>query len=191
MLRAMSILGIMLTATPVLAAEGGGTNPFAGDFGNALWTLVVFLLVVFVLGKFAWGPILKGLQDRENFIAESLSSAKKDREEAQRVMADYQAQIAKAKDEATAIVEEGRRDAEVLRRKIEDAAKEEAKNVSERARREIELATDNAVKQLYDVSGQLATEIASRIIRKELDATEHERLINDSIDELSSTIEKN
>jgi F-type H+-transporting ATPase subunit b len=181
----------MLTATPVLAAEGGGTNPFAGDFGNALWTLVVFLLVVFVLGKFAWGPILKGLQDRENFIAESLSSAKKDREEAQRVMADYQAQIAKAKDEATAIVEEGRRDAEVLRRKIEDAAKEEAKNVSERARREIELATDNAVKQLYDVSGQLATEIASRIIRKELDATEHERLINDSIDELSSTIEKN
>ena len=78
---------LTLAAVPAYAqehaAEGAGLSPFAGNVGNALWTLVIFLLVVTVLGKFAWGPILALLQQREEFIHRSLADAKRDREEAE------------------------------------------------------------------------------------------------------------
>ena len=73
----------LLLAAPLAAAEGGGASPFSGDVGNAIWTLVIFLLVVLFLGKFAWGPLLKGLQSREEFIRSSLETAKRDREAAE------------------------------------------------------------------------------------------------------------
>ena len=77
----LATLAALLWASPAFAAEEGGKlSPFAGDIGNALWTLVVFGLVVFILGKFAWGPLLSALQERENFIADALGAAKRDRE---------------------------------------------------------------------------------------------------------------
>ncbi len=174
-----------LAATPALASGGESANPFAGDVGVAVWTVVIFLTVVFVLGKFAWGPILNALQKREDFIRDSLEQAKKDREESEAKLKEYTEQLTAARAEAKEIVEEGRRDAEVVHGKIEQDAKKEAAAIMERARREIQIATDTAVKELYDLSGKLATDIASRIIRKELNAAEHERLISESIEELS------
>lgn len=163
---------------------GGEANPFAGDVGNALWTMVIFVLVLVVLGKFAWGPILGALQKREDFIRESLEKAKRDRDEAQRVLKEYSDRINAARAEASAIVEEGRRDADVLRHKIEETAKTEAQAMVERAKREIGMASDTAVKELYSLSAKLATQMASKIIRKELNAQEHERLVSEAIDDL-------
>ena len=174
------------TATAVAAdpEHGGGANPFAGDVGNAIWTVVIFLLVVFVLGKFAWKPILGALQKREDFIRDSLAQAKHEREEAKRHLAEYTAKLDQARAEASSIVDEGRRDAEVLRHKIEENAKKEATAMLDRAKREIGIAKDTAVKEIYTLSAKLATDMASKIIRKELSPHEHERLINDSIGEL-------
>lgn len=187
--RSLILLTILLVQSPVFAAGGGGsTNPFAGDIGNMIWTLVIFVLVVVVLGRFAWPPILKGLQNREQFIVESLESAKRDRDEAKKILADHEERISKAREEASAIVEEGRRDAEVLRRTIEEEARAEAKKIAERTKQELELAKDNAIKSLYDISGKLATEIASRIIRKEIKADDHERLISESIEEMKKVV---
>ncbi len=73
--------------------------------------------MLFVLGKFAWGPILSGLQARENFIRESLETAKRDRDEAEARLREYEERLATARAEATAIVDEGRRDAEVVKRR--------------------------------------------------------------------------
>jgi F-type H+-transporting ATPase subunit b len=179
------LVGAVLAVPAVaIAAGGGGSNPFAGDVGNALWTLVIFVIVLVVLGKFAWGPILGALQKREDFIRESLAQAKHDRDEAQRVLKEYSERINAARAEASAIVEEGRRDADVLRRKIEETAKVEAQAMVERSKREVGIATDTAVKQLYSLSAKLATDMASKIIRKELNAQEHERLVSEAIDDL-------
>ena len=185
--KALATSVLLLSTFPALASggEGGTPSPFAGDLGSALWTLVIFIIVIFVLGKFAWGPILGALQKREDFIRDSLESAKKDREQSEAKLKEYTEQLTAARAEAKGIVEEGRRDAETVQRKIEDSAKKESTALIERARREIQIATDSAVKDLYDLSGKLATDIASRIIRKELNAAEHERLIAESIDELS------
>jgi F-type H+-transporting ATPase subunit b len=177
-------------AAPAFAQEaehgGGGADIFAGDVGNAVWTLVIFLTVVVVLGKFAWGPILKGLQARESYILESLEKAKREREQAEARLKEYEDRLAQARTEATAIVDEGRRDAEVLKNRILEEARREAEQERERTKREIRIATDTATKELYALSARLATDMAGRIIRKELTPQDHERLIADSIQELSS-----
>ncbi len=177
---------LLLFVAPALASGGaeGGANPFAGDVGNALWTMVIFVLVLIVLGKFAWGPILAALQKREEFIRDSLAQAKKDREDAEARLREYTEQLQSANAKASAIVDEGRKDAEAVKRKIEEDAKAEAVKLIERAKREIGIASDTAIKQIYDLGAKLATEVASKVIRKEVNAQEHSRLISESLDEL-------
>ncbi len=175
------------------ASEGGGSqNPIeSGTFTNAIATVITFGIVVLVLGKLVWPHVLKALKDRENFIRESLESAKRDREEAEKRLKEYKAQIANARQEATAIVEEGRRDAEVLRRKTADDAKKEADAIMVRAKREIGIARDTAVMDLYSVSGRLAADLAGKILHKELDASAHDRLIQESIDQIAKLESRN
>lgn len=192
--KLLFIISSIWFAVPALASgggekEAGGANPFSGDIGPALWTTVIFLLVVFVLGKFAWGPVLSGLQGREDFIKNSLEEAKNEREEAKALLADYRTQLDSARSEATAIVEEGRRDAEVLRRKIEADANAEAKAAVERARREIELAKEDAIEAIYIKGANLATDLASKILGAEIDPKAHDRLIRESIEKLDRTAE--
>jgi len=175
----------------VVGSEGGeGPSLFTGDLGNVFWSLLTFLAVLVVLGKFAWKPILGALQKREDFIRESLAQAKRDREEAEKRLIEYSDKIVTAQAEASAIVEEGRRDGDVLRQKLEEDGKVEAKAILERARREIQIATDSAVKELYALTAKLATDVAAKIIRKELNPREHERLIEESIDELEAAAAK-
>ena len=184
--RALAVAMFALAALPALAAGGGDgeSNIFAGDIGNVFWTLVTFGLVLFVLGKFVWGPLTDMIQKREDFIRESLDQAKSDRESAEARLAELEKRLNDARAEATAIVDEGRRDAEVVRQKIEADAKAEAEKMVERAKREIGIARETAVKELYELSGNLAAEIAGRIVGRELQAKDHENLISEALDEL-------
>ncbi|HEX4956362.1 MAG TPA: F0F1 ATP synthase subunit B [Thermoanaerobaculia bacterium] len=185
-MRTPHSLLLLLSAAPAFAAGAEASSPFAGDLGNALWTLVIFGIVLFVLGKFAWGPILKGLQDREDFIKKSLEDAKRDRDEAEARLKEYEQRLREARAEATAIVEEGRRDAEAAKARILEAAKEESGRQIERAKREIGIARDTAIKELYAQAAHLATDVASRIIRQELKPEDHARLVNEAIADLES-----
>jgi F-type H+-transporting ATPase subunit b len=176
----------LFAATPAVASEAVATgeaapNPFAGDIGVALWTLVIFGLVVFILGKFAWPAILSGLQEREEFIANSLAAAKRDRVEAEARLKEYTDRLTQARAEATAIVDESRRDAEAVKRRIEEETHAEAGRILERAKREIGIAKDTALKELYTASAQLTTELAAKVLRREINPQDHERLIRDSI----------
>lgn len=170
------------------AAEHAQPNLFTGDLGNVFWSLATFFLVVIVLGKFAWRPILGALRKREEFIRDSLRQAKSEREAAERQLREYTEKIIAARSEATAIVEEGRRDAEALKRKLEEVGRTEAAAMAERARREIAIATETAIKEIHTHTAHLATEVASRIIRKQLDAKEQERLVRESLVELEKAM---
>ena len=93
--------GILLCAAPAMAAgEGGENNIFAGDVGNILWTLIIFGLVLFILGRYAWKPLLEILQQREDLIRNSLEEAKRDREEAKARLAEYEERLTAARAEA-------------------------------------------------------------------------------------------
>ncbi len=180
------LLGLLFLVPAMAAATEGerGANPFAGDFGTALWTLVVFLLVVLVLGKFAWGPVLGALQKREEFIREALETARREREQAEARLAEYERKLHEARTEALAIVDEARRDADVLGRRIEQEAQEEARAAVARAKREIAIAGETAIKDLYATSARLATQVAEKLLRRELTAGDHERLVSEAIEEL-------
>lgn len=191
--RLLSGAALALLASPLAASEAGGAGggPFSGDIGNALWTLVIFVLVVLVLGRYAWGPLLSGLQARERFIREALDSAKSDREAAEARLKEYELRLAAARDEASAIVDEARRDAEALKRTLEADGRAEGQRMIERAKREIGIAADTAVKQIYDESARLATELAGKILQREISPADHERLIREALDRVRAGGQEN
>jgi F-type H+-transporting ATPase subunit b len=171
------------------AGEHGESAPpslFTGDFGNALWTLAIFFLLLVVLGKFAWKPLLTALQKREQFIRDSLEAARRDREEAQTALRKYEQSIAKAREEASAIVEEGRRDGESLKRGIEEEARRNADAMIDRAKREIASAKNTALRELYEQSAQLATTIAGNLLKREITPQDHRRLVEDALVEIGN-----
>ena len=190
------VAAVLCSASVGLGAESKGEQPaspsiFSGNLGNAFWTLLIFGSVIYVLGKFAWKPILGGLQKREQFIHNSLEQARNDRDQAERSMKEHAAQLEKARAEASDIVEEGRRDAEVLKRTLQDETKKEADAMISRARKEIDLARDSAVRELYNLTADLAADVAGRIIRRQLSPADHAELVRESIEEIRSVREGN
>ncbi|MCK6486331.1 MAG: F0F1 ATP synthase subunit B [Phycisphaerae bacterium] len=176
------------TATPAFGADPHGEatpSILSGDLGNVIWTLAIFFLLLAVLKRFAWKPILSALQRREDFIRTSLESASKERTEAERLLKEYTERIEKARVEATAIVEEGKRDAEAARRRIHDDARKEAEEMIGRAKREIGIARDDAVHALADRTLDLATLLAGKIMARQLNAEDHRGLLEESIKEMS------
>lgn len=165
-------------------AKAAEPNILSGDLGNVIWTMVIFVVLLVLLGSLAWKPILKALQEREKFITESIAAAKRERMESERMMREYTEKMNKAREEATAVVEEGRRDAEVLRRKIHEDAKKEAADMIVRAQKEIKIAKDTAVADLYQQVVEVSTNLAGRIARKQLNAADHRGLLDESLAEL-------
>ena len=184
--RAVSAAIALAAAAPALAAGEGEPNIFAGGIGNVVITLIIFGSVVLILGKYAWPPLIKVLDDRQNAIRESLENAKREREASEELLKQYQEKIDSSREEATAIVEEGKRDAEDVRRRIHEEARSEANQMVERAKREIQLATDTAVKELYDKTAELSVRVAAGIIRKELSARDHEGLVTESLERMKN-----
>jgi len=180
-----AVAGLMFSGLARASEGGGEVNLFAGDLGNAIWTLVIFILVIVVLGKYAWGPLLSALQQREQFIRNSLQEAKDDREAAEARLQEYEARLQKATAEATQIVEQGRQDADKAKGRIEETARTEADKMLDRAKREIDLARQSAIKDLYATSAELATDIAGKVLKREMSPKDHERLIQESIEELN------
>lgn len=184
-----AVVCVVVMLLPAVAGAGDEAaeqppNLFAGDLGNAIWTLVIFGVLVLVLGKFAWGPILRTLQKREQFIRDSLEQARKDREEAAATLEEYTEKLQRCGDEAKALLSQGRREAEAARKQMLVEARQEANGVIDRARREIGLARDQAVKDLYDQAASLATKAAAMIVKRELRPEDHWELIQESLGQL-------
>lgn len=160
---------------------GGGVNPldFKGDL--AIWTLVVFLLLLFVLGKYAWRPIIDGLEKREKRIEEQIASAEQANVEARRILAEYQSKLSSAEAEVREIVEKGRRDAEQLGRQMIEETREESRREKQRALQEIDAATTDALNELARRSADLAVELAGKIVQLKMDRAEHAKLIEQAV----------
>jgi F-type H+-transporting ATPase subunit b len=171
----------------VSAAEDtheGSSNLFSGDVAMSIATLVIFGLVILVLGRFAWRPMLNALQAREKFIRESLDSARSDREKAEASLREYEEKLRQAREEASRMVEEGRRDAEAVRRRIEEEARTSAEQITERAKREIGVARDSALRDLHEQAADLAMTMARQVLKRQLSPEDHQQLVRDALGEL-------
>lgn len=173
-------------ADPHAAGAAHEVGIFEGGIGNSIITLIIFGLVVAILGRYAWPPLMKGLSDREEQIRGALEKARAERIEAEKLLAQYKQQIEQARVEATAIVEEGKRDAVAAARRVQEETRKESDEIIARARREVQLARDTAIKELYDRTADLAVQVAGQILRKEIRPDEHRNLVNESIERMRS-----
>ena len=146
---------------------------------------MVFLVVLAILYKAAWGPISEGLQKRESEIAAQIAEAQRKNEEARQLLAEYEKKLAAAQDEVRGLIEQGRRDAEKVGQQLLDKAREEAGIERQRAVQQIESATLAALKELADRSATLAVDLAGKIVGAQLKAADHSRLIEQAVSEFS------
>lgn len=200
-LAVLLLAGLCLAVTPLAAAEhaaGGGhpsaeaeeplnPNPLNFKADLAVWTAVVFLAVLLVLWRFAWGPIADGLQKRETRIAEDIAAAQRTHEEARQLLASYEQKLASAEDEVRQIFEKARRDASEAGRQLVEKARADAEAEQSRAVAEIERATAASLKELAERSATLAVELAGKIVGSKLDPRAHNQLIQQAVERFSQT----
>jgi F-type H+-transporting ATPase subunit b len=156
-------------------------NPFSPALDLTIWSVLVFLLLFLVLWKFAWGPILQGLQKREQNIAEAVEQAKLAREEAQQAREQLAAQMQKANDEVRQLLDKAKRDADRLAAEVKAQAQADVQAERDRLRREIEVARDQALQALNEHAVNLATLISARALRREVNPDDHRRLVDDAL----------
>lgn len=176
-------------ASPCLAAEGHGEEQpglLSPNLVVSLATIATFLLLLVILTKTAWKPILQGLQAREKGIRDQIEGAEKANADAKALLAEYEKRIAVATDEARSIVEEGRRDAQAVRAKIEEEAQAAASEERDRAVRDIDLARQKALKDIYDEVARVATDVAGRIVQREIRPEDHRKLVEQGFTQLES-----
>jgi F-type H+-transporting ATPase subunit b len=152
----------------------------------ALWTLAVFSLLLFLLTKFAWKPIMEGLAKREQGIADTIAATRAANEEAKQMLASYERRLAEASDEVRGMLEEARRDSEATRQAIVAEARKAADEEQARAKREIGLARDEALSTIAERAGELAVDVAGKFLRDKLSTDDHARLVRDSVASIRS-----
>jgi len=154
-------------------------------FDMAIYSFVVFLVLMTVLYKFAWGPIAQALDQREQTIARQIEEARLASEKAALQLKEYEARLAAATEEARGIVAGARKDAEVAKDKIMAEARDLAQRERERAVADIHIAKNQALDQIAQKTVQTAISLASSLVRREVRPQEHEAIIGDAISEFS------
>jgi len=172
------------------AAESGQANsplysPSQGVITGTA-TIVIFAILVAVLGKYAWMPILNGLKAREDKIRKDIAEAEAVRAKAQATLDEYNRQLAAAEQKVRQMLDQATRDAENLATQIRARAQQESEETKERAVKDIDAARDQALSEIYQQTAELATRVAEKIIRRNLNPDDQRDLVNQSLQELQT-----
>jgi F-type H+-transporting ATPase subunit b len=174
LLRSLALLA--LTASPALA-EPANTNLLDPNYGVMAWTLFIFVGLFVILKFFAFGPILKSVEAREQALEDAINAAKRDREEAARLLAEHRAALAASRTEAQKICADARVAAERVRVELVEQAHAEQASMLARARQEIEREKTLAIAELRREAVDLAIAGASKVIEKNLDQGSNRKLV--------------
>jgi F-type H+-transporting ATPase subunit b len=153
---------------------------------KALFTLVVFGLMLLGLYTLAWKPIMEALKRRERTIAESVEAAQRASAEATAKLDEYQRQLNEARQEAQRIMAEARQAAEATKERMLTEAKEESARQVERGLQQIEVATQSALAELTSTSTDLAFDLARRVVGREMRPEDHQQLVQEVLGKLPS-----
>lgn len=183
---------IALAVSPALAAEageaaeggGGGNALITPHVGLIFWTLVTFVGLLFLLKRFAWGPIIAAMTAREDGIRGDLDRARSEREEAQRLLEEHRALLTQARKERAEAVEAGRQDAERLKTGILDDARKQREQLVKQADSQIQAGLRQAKAELKGAAVDLAIQAAAKLLGKNLDDATQRRLVEDYIADL-------
>lgn len=169
------------------APHGGQPNILEPQLPLAFWTLIVFLVLMAVLWRFAWGPLAKALHDREHHLQHNMEEAERARTEAAALLAEHRKQMDQANQQIQALLDEARRDAQASAEEIRKAAQAEAEATRNRAVHDISTARDQALTDIWSKTADLAVGIAGKVLQRELSPEDHRRLIDQATSELPTT----
>ena len=180
----MNFLWLVLQETHAPAAEQAGEH--AQSFGvfqltqsTMTWTLIIFIILMVILMKFAFPPILGYAAAREKRIQDALDESKRQREEAERLLETQRQELAKARGDAQQLIAEGRQGAEKIRQELLNRAKAEQEELITRAKADIEAERLKAVESVRREAVDLALAAAAKLVGQRLDSENDRRIVND------------
>jgi F-type H+-transporting ATPase subunit b len=156
------------------------------DPGLTIWTVVIFLFLVALLGRLAWKPLVGALEERTKRINDSLAKASEAERAAQNARAEYEAMIGRAAKEAQEMIARSRKAAESTRDEVLAKAQTDADQLLQRTKREIDLARQKALDEIKQTAAELSINIAGRIISRSLVAKDHQDLIRQALGEMQN-----
>ena len=157
------------------------------DPGLYIWTILTFLVLVGLLAKFAWRPLLEALENRQASIRKSLDDARQAKQELERLHVESARILAEARTEAESIVSRTRSDADRFREELKQKARADAAAIVKNAERQIELETSRALQQIRHEAVDISVAIASKILQKNVTAADNERLIEETFQQLEAS----
>ena len=169
----------------VIASGSGGGGLMDVNPGLMIWTVITFIVLLFILKKYAWKPILTALDKRENDIKESLAQAEQAKIDAKKLLDENQANLAKAEEESRKMIEQSRSYAETLKEQLIKESKDQAKKIVDEASLEIQRKKDAAFEELRGQIAEIAVSAAEKIIRESLDAQKSKQVIDKYLNDVA------
>jgi len=154
------------------------------NFALSFWTFITFLLLIVVLGKFAWGPILQMMETREKTIADAIESAKRERAEAEKARADMQQGLERAREESAQLVRKNQQEVAAAKAELIAAAKKESEELLVQARKTISEEKRQALAELRAQAVDIAIEAAKRLVQMNMDEKKQKQLVEEYLSQL-------
>ena len=159
---------------------------FQPDPGLYIWTIATFLILLWLLAKFAWRPLLEALERRQESIRKSLDDAQKAKQELERLHVESQRILAVARSEADQMLSSTRSDANRFREELKQKAQAEAAGIVKNAERQIEMETARALQQIRTEAVDLSVAIASKLLQRNVSREDNERLIEETFKQIEA-----
>jgi len=183
----MELLGYIVPLAAEAAEhgeEGGGSFLVSPGLGLMIWTLVLFLVTMWVLSKVAFPKIQEALDKRAKTIAESIDAAERQRKESDELLSEYRARLAEAREQADDIMVRARKSAETAEAEAAAAGKEKREELVEAAKRDIEAETRRSLDQIRQEVADLTVLATERVTRKSLTDEDQKRLVEEALGEV-------
>ena len=183
----MELLGYIVPLAAEAAEHGeesGGSFLVSPGLGLMIWTLVLFLITMWVLSKVAFPKIQEALDKRAKAISESIDAAERQRKESDELLAEYRARLAEAREQADDIMARARKSAETAEAEATAAGKEKREELVEAAKRDIEAETRRSLDQIRQEVADLTVLATERVTRKALTGEDQKRLVEEALSEV-------
>ena len=158
--------------------------------GTVIWTIIIFLLLLVILTKLVWKPLLKVVADRENRIREDLERAEKARAEAEKALEQQKQALEKQRREASEFVARAKEEAQATREQLLEKAKQEADELLQRTRRQLDEEKNRAIGEVKKYVVELAVDAAGHLLSKSLDDETHKRMVQQYIDGVTAALSR-
>jgi len=182
-------LSLGLFVVPALASDGGGGGGalIQPQVGTIFWTVITFICLAFLLGRFAWKPLMGALDEREKSIQESIDQARQDRETAEGLLTEHRALLDQARRERAEALAAGQRDAERLKAEILDEARGQREKLLTQTEAQVAASLRQARAELRAVAADLAVQAAEKLLTKNLDDPTQRKLVEDYLADLEAS----